>query len=52
MSVHHISRGWRVSSLIWIGLLILCSHQAQSTDPTYTEVFVSGQNGYHLIRTP
>ena len=24
----------------------------RASEPTYTEVFVSGENGYHLIRTP
>ena len=52
MLVHHIARGWKIASLNWIALLILGGYQAQAAEPTYTEVFVSGENGYHLIRTP
>ena len=48
----HMSRGWRITPLIWIALLILSGCQAQAADPTYSEVLVSGENGYHLIRTP
>lgn len=49
---HHFARGRKVASLLCVALLIACSRPAQSADPTYTEVFVSGENGYHLIRTP
>ena len=47
-----ISRGWKAASLLWIALLMSCDRSAQAADPTYSEVFVSGENGYHLIRTP
>ena len=46
------ARGWKAASLLWIALLIPCDHSAQAADPTYSEVFVSSENGYHLIRTP
>ena len=51
MSGHH-SRGWKVARLAWIALVILGSHQMQAAVPTYSQVFVSGENDYHLIRTP
>jgi len=54
MAIHpiHMSRGWRITSLIWIASLILCGPQTRAAEPTYCEVFVSGESGYHLIRTP
>ena len=51
MSGHH-SRGWKVARLAWIALVILGGHQMQAAVPTYSQVFVSGENDYHLIRTP
>ena len=48
----HAARGWKVASLLWIALSISFGLPALSADPIYTEVFVSGENGYHLIRTP
>tara|TARA_Y100001934_G_scaffold278755_1_gene380786 strand:- start:718 stop:1962 length:1245 start_codon:yes stop_codon:yes gene_type:complete len=40
-------------TLISVTILIALSHPAAADgDPQITEVFVSGENGYHLIRTP
>ena len=52
MLAPHTARCYKVTASIFTALLILSGQQTQATDPTYSEVFVSGENDYHLIRTP